>query len=542
MRSLSPGRITVVILSCWLLAGCAARRGGDFAGLVSAATPEATHAGAEILSAGGNAIDAAVAVAFALGVTEPFGSGVGGQVVLLVHPTDRKPFVINGTSRAPGYIPNFNSLGQLRDHRSSTVPSSVRALAFAWKQFGSGRINWSQVLEPARRCAVDGYTIGSYHGRVLELNAEKLRQDEGLASVFLKADGSVPVEGDRWTQPKLGALLARLAEAGAEDFYRGEIAADIVSDMSNRDGLVSNRDLAVLPEPSVVPALKGTYRGWDVWTLPPPYGGWALLHALSVLDTKSPASSANGESRAIWIAEVLRQAHALRETAPISSLDDYHGDVKAILSRKGINESLNKMGHAGSGETTHFSIVDKNGMAVSVSASINGYFGAKVIHPRWGFLYNDYMREFVIGQPEHPFALKPDGIPFSSMSATILSKHGKPNLVLGSPGSKRIISTVVQVVSRWIDDRMDIARAVSAPRLHVELPDRLWIEDGTIAEEVEPLAQRGFAIAKRNSPLSGPGGDPYFGGVHAVAFERGTWCGAADSRRDGSVVIAVSRR
>jgi gamma-glutamyltranspeptidase/glutathione hydrolase len=489
---------------------------------------------------GGNAVDASVAVAFALGVSEPFGSGVGGQVVFLVHPTNGEPFVINGTSRAPDRLPELQSGKQLHGRRSTTVPSSVRTLSFAWRRFGSGRIGWRDLLEPARRCAVEGYAIGSYQHRVLRMHAAVLRQDDALASVFLKADGSVPDEGADWTQPRLGALLTRLGEAGAEDFYKGQIAADIVSDMVQHDGWLSQQDLAEFPEPPVVPALKAKYRGWDVCTLPPPYGGWAVLHALALLGAANPDPPAIGECPTRRIAEVLRRTHALRATAPIRDLNDYDADLESLLSNGAVDESLRIIGTPGSGETTHFSIVDGDGMAISVSASINGYFGARIIHPRWGFLYNDYMREFALARPDHPFAFKPDGIPFSSMSATILAKHGKPHLLLGSPGSKRIVSTVVQVVSRWVDDRKDIFQAVSAPRLHVELPDRLWVENEAIAAEVTALAHHGLAIARRSSPLAGPGGDPYFGGVHAVALERGVWHGAADPRRDGSVVFAVA--
>jgi gamma-glutamyltranspeptidase/glutathione hydrolase len=374
---------------------------------------------------------------------------------------------------------------------------------------------------------------------VLEANVEKLRQNDALASVFLNSDGSVPDEGDRWTQPKLGALLARLAEAGPDDFYRGKIADDIVADMTHHDAWLSAQDLAAFPEPPVVPALKAQYRGWDVCTLPPPYGGWAVLHALSMLGAEEPLSTAIDKPRLIRIVEVLKRTHALRDTAPIRDLNNYDADVNSLLLREAIDESVGARDDAGSGETTHFSIVDDNGLAVSVSASINGYFGAKVIHPRWGFLYNDYMQEFVIGRPDHPFSLKPDGVPFSSMSATILARNGKPYLVLGSPGSKRIVSTVVQVVSRWVDDHEDILEAVSCPRLHVELPDRLWVESDAIAAEITALARQGLAIMRRSSQLSGPGGDPYFGGVHALAIERGVWQGAADPRRDGSVVFAV---
>jgi gamma-glutamyltranspeptidase/glutathione hydrolase len=522
------------------LSGCSAhRRASD--GVVSAATPEAACAGAEILSSGGNAIDAAVATAFTLAVTEAFGSGVGGQIAILVHPTDGEPFVINGTSRAPLKLPLDPSTEDLKGRRATTVPSTIKTLAFAFDRYGSGKITWKEAIQPAIRCATDGYHIGPYQHRVLKHNVDVLRHDDHLTAVFLNPDGSVPAAGSRWTQPRLGALLGRLATAGPDDFYRGELARDIASDMLSHGGLLSARDLESLPDPQVVPALRGYYREWDVYTLPPPYGGWAVLHALSLLQKASRRELADVDTRDVWIARALQRTHWLRDAAPIHDLRDYSDEVDAILSPRAIAESWTALESDAGGETTHFTIVDERGLVVSVSASINDYFGAKVLHPRRGFLYNDYMREFTRDRSDHPFFLRPGGMPYSSMGATILSKNGRPHLALGSPGSKRIVSTVVQVVSRWVDDRKNILQAVSAPRLHVELPDRLWVENEAIAAEVTALAHQGLAITRRSSPLTGPGGDPYFGGVHAVAFERGVWRGAADPRRDGTVVFAAPR-
>jgi gamma-glutamyltranspeptidase/glutathione hydrolase len=191
------------------------------------------------------------------------------------------------------------------------------------------------------------------------------------------------------------------------------------------------------------------------------------------------------------------------------------------------------------GETTHFSLVDGQGMVVAVTQSLNGYYGAKVAHPTLGVLYNDYMRELEVDRPGDPFALRPDALPYSSMSATILLHEGRPSLAVGSPGSKRIISAVVQVVSHWVDVGRGIRTAVEAPRLHVVPEDDLFMEArGVPAAHLLELERRGYSIVRPLSSLHKGDLNPFFGGVHAVAWEGREWTGAADPRRDGAVDAA----
>ncbi len=189
----------------------------------------------------------------------------------------------------------------------------------------------------------------------------------------------------------------------------------------------------------------------------------------------------------------------------------------------------------GDGHTTHFSVVDGDGLVVSVTQSINYAFGAKVAHGSLGFLYNDYMREYELGRPDHPFALRAGAMPYSSMSPTIVVRDGKPVLGLGSPGSARIISAVVQVAELWMDGYADVERAVAMPRLHVVPDSGLHVEDPADADRWgDRFVSEGFVLLRRDDAAGDL--DAYFGGVHAVAFERGTWTGAADPRRDGVVV------
>lgn len=345
-----------------------------FAGIVSAASPEAAAAGIEILEMGGNAVDAAVAVSLALGVTEPACSGLGGQSMVIVHPHRGSTLALNGTSYAPGATPlDIRDPEALRGHRATTIPSTVRVLQYAWKHY-----------------------------------------------------------------------------------------------------------------------------------------------------------------RLVWISEALRVGHTHRRHAPVPDLLNYERAVARKLRKETARQLYQSVAHPGTGETTHFSIVDRQGMGVGVTQSINSFYGAKVASPELGFPYNDYMNEFVLNMPNHPYALRPKAMPYSSMSATILSRDGEVGMVVGSPGSERIISAVVQVISNWVDAGMDIEAAVSAPRLHFVPEDELYIEfEQRPAALINALQERGFRIVEPESGLREGNLDPYFGGVHAIAHQPSGWHGAADPRRDG---------
>jgi len=333
-----------------------------------------------------------------------------------------------------------------------------------------------------------------------------------------------------------------MAVAGAGDFYRGEIAGQIAADMKANGGWITLDDLKNFPEPGVQSPLKSTYRGWDVYSLPPPTGGWVVLQALNILES-APAAELSGDSenRWIWLAEALRVCHGNRLQTPITDLVHYEPQALEKVDKAAARKLLSIIERPGSGETTHFSIVDGEGMGVGVTQSLNAYFGARAASAGLGFLYNDYMHEFEVGQPDHPFNLRPGAMPYSSMSSTILSRDGEVELVVGSPGSKRIISAVVQVVSHWIDVGKGIEAAVRAPRLHVVPDDQLFLEARQTQVPASLLLQlelRGYNIVRPLSSLFRENLNPYFGGVHAVARENGRWHGAADPRRDGRVGTA----
>lgn len=516
-----------------------------FAGAVSSASPEATAAGVEILERGGNAIDAAVAVSLAVGASEPAGSGIAGQTVMLVKPLGQDAFVINGTTWSPRRLPSQVKAEQLKyGHSAAAVPSTLRVLDLAWRRFGSGRLEWSQLLEPAVRIAQEGFVIGPFRQRAFRNYHEVLARQPAAAAIFIRPDGTPRQVGEVQRQPLLARTLQRLAQSGADDFYTGAIARQIVADMEANGGWITAEDLATFPEPAVLPALAGSYRGHRVFTLPPPFAGWVVLQALNLLERSRPTALAQDDpARRLHLLDALRIAHTSRRAEPIPDYRDYTAEIEARIDKSRAADLLEtyraEWAEEGGGETTHFSVVDGAGMAVAVTQSIDSYFGAGVVHPELGFLYNNYMQGFQVEDAAAPYALQPLQMPKSSMSASILAREGQPLLVLGSPGSARIISAVVQVASYWVDVSRDIEAANAAWRVHVVPPDRAYVEGPELPPELlSGMALRGLTLVRPTYGVSDSQLDPYFGGVHALAFEQGSWTGSADPRRDGRVGFA----
>lgn len=504
-------------------------------GVVSSGSPEATAAGVEILEQGGNAIDAAVAVQFALGVTEPAMSGLGGQTQIVLQKPGEPAIVINGTSFAPANIPDIVAETDLKTgYTSTTVPSTVKVMDYAMRRYGSGKVSWAEALAPAIRYADKGYAVGPFRALVYARHEEDLRVNPVVSSLFLNSDGSLPEEGDVMRQPVLGATLKRLASAGADDFYTGDIAQKIAADMAANGGWITLEDLANTPDPVLMEPLTTSYRGYDVASLPPPAGGWVVLQALNLLE-QMPGTDLDEQDhiRAGALLTALDIAHASRADNPEADLVSFGADMAQRIDKATAVELLNERGH---GETTHFSVVDKDGLAVSVTASVDSYFGSRAASPELGFVYNNYMQTFSLASGE-TFSLAPRAMPYSSMSTSIVSKNNHPVLIVGSPGSARIISAVTQVISHWIDIDAGIEAAVAAPRVHVVVDtkdgrDNAYVEQMPEGLDVEAL---GFDLTEPRTDLMMNGLNAYFGGVHAIALEEGAWHGAADPRRDGVV-------
>jgi gamma-glutamyltranspeptidase/glutathione hydrolase len=431
-------------------------------------------------------------------------------------------------------------LSDLVGHRSTTVPSTLKVLDFAWGKFGSGRVSWARLLEPAIRCALEGYQLGPFRRRALKRHERTIRMDPEAEKLLLALDGSVSEEGSRVICRSLGQTLKRIAREGAEDFYTGQIAKEIVEDMAAHGGWITQKDLQRLPEPTRVEPVRGTYRDFDVFSLPPPAAGWVVILALNILEqAPDGALSEVSADRTVWLAEALRLAQRHRNFRPVPDPVEYHEAVAGKTSKERARRIANALTRMGSGETTHFSVVDRQGTVVGVTQSLNSYFGSKTAHRKLGFLYNDYLREFIAGIERHPYALRPFAMPYSFMSATILSRDGSPRLALGSPGDDRIVSTVVQVISHWVDVGGGIKTAVRAPRLHTLRHEEVLLEKRPKDDAILlALEETGYTVHLPVTSLSSGSLNPYFGGVHALAREHGIWRGVADPRRDGAVEYA----
>ena len=522
--------LTVAILGCQPETAAA--------GAVSAATPEAARAGSWVLERGGNAIDAAVAVSFALAVTEPGMSGLGGQTQMIVASEGLTPLAINCSTFAPSALPVGVAWDELAGRRAVAVPTTVRLLDYVHRRFGSGQFAWAELLVPAIRLAADGYPQGPFRHRVLQAIAPKLAAE--ARPFFLRQ--RPPAVGEVWRQPRLATTLRQLAERGAEDFYSGDIARVIASDMAAAGGWLTLDDLSGVAEPQEQPSLAAAFGDAVVHAFPPPGGGWVLLQILQTLERDRSQLQYGAPQRLAALARALAAGHAFRSLHPLET-DAVRDSAMARIGASRLTlgssaESGSADPKVQSGETTHFSIVDGDGMMVSATASLNSFFGARTGPANLGFVYNDYLRQFD-KDPAHLHAPRPGAAPPSSMTPVVITRGNRPVAALGSPGSQRIISALAQVIELYVGQGWTMEEAVRALRVHASADSRLYVEGR------QPPADRVPASFTLHRPLSSlaaepEGPDPYFGGVHAVYLEEGQWRGTADPRRDGAVALSAA--
>ncbi|MCP1850160.1 MULTISPECIES: gamma-glutamyltransferase family protein [unclassified Bradyrhizobium] len=507
-------------------------------GAVVTAFPLATKAGSEILRAGGNAIDAAVAAAWTLCVCEPSASGLGGQTVLLVRFADGRTQFIDGHSRAPAAA----SLGtievneQRRGYRSCTVPSTPVTLDWTHRKYGV--LSRERVMASAIRIAEEGYAITPLQQRHTRWVADYLRASPA-GELFLH-EGLPPDIGRTFRQPKLAATLRRLADLGIEDFYCGQIARQIAADMRACGGLITEADLASCSAPAQADAVSALYGGHRIVSAPPPGGGMQLLLAFNVLaQTRAPGVASSDDD---WRAAIALASSAVfreRELSPLAP-DDLTPHLRDLrlgekYARRVADTVLNS--RTGTqldspeepGDTTHLSVCDRDGTVVMLTQSIQSLFGAKVAHRELGFLYNNYL--CTCPRLSHPYGLGPRCRPRSNMAPTLVlqGSTGLPLLALGAAGSRRIVSAILQVVSGVIDRGLDIAEAVAAPRVHGLVGRKVWIERPAASESLlAKLRARGrMPIVKSRHSFA-------MGSVNALQFAAdGCVKGAADPRRDG---------
>ena len=515
-------------------------------GVVATAFPNATFAGTDILKAGGNAVDAACSAALALGVCEPQASGLGGQTMMLIS-VDRKVVAIDGSSRAPSlaHVSAVTKTDRSNGYRATTVPSTPATLYYVHRKYGA--LPWETIVQPAIDIARGGYRITELQHRLQKREMKKfLSVDSKSGSTYFLDNGSPYNEGDLFVQQDLSRLLRTLAQKGIEEFYRGTTAKQIDADMRENGGLLRYDDLTLIPWPIERKPLRRQFRKHRVYSMPPPGAGRTLLFALMMIDAIPSRLLKSDEFRRVHIlAGVFRKALLERTDRPFDP--NFYPQVtdKEMLSRtfahSCIRDIITKVDEAilpslitedeMSGETTHLSVMDRDGMAVSLTQSIERVYGSKAAAGGLGFLYNNYLMDYEYQQPEHPFYMRPNGVPWATVAPTLVFHGDKIWMALGSPGSERIFSSLAQFLLHVIDEKQSLFDAMEAPRVHCSLGGRVSLEKERFPEGlVDFLKEKKYRIDEREAYAF------YMGAVHAaVRKEDGTgFEGVAEIRRDGT--------
>ena len=515
-------------------------------GMVASAFPKATKAGVDMLRMGGNAIDAACATAIALGVCEPQASGIGGQSMAILH-INGKTIALDGSSRSPSLA--HSSIYKKKRHRkvgykSTTVPSTLALLGFIHERYG--RLEWQKIVSPSIRIAKKGYKITQLQRdlQIRELDSFLSIKSKSGANYFLK-DGLVPYDvGDRFIQEDLAETLSIISENGFDSFYHGNIAKKIEQDMKKNHGLIRREDLAYIPEPIESKPISRGYRHVSVVTLPPPAAGRTLLLTLMMLNhLPSKFLRSSKPSSYHFVAETFRKAFLHRVQLPFNRHTYDQIQEKLHLQRsfaKQMAESIHNSMDAtlpmvdpdfGGEDTTHLSTMDDEGNAVGITQSIELAYGSKAAAEGLGFLYNNYMSAFEFEHPNHPYFIRPNSIPLTSVSPALIFYNKKLWMVLGSPGSQRIFSTITQFLSRIIDGNLPMDKAMSKPRFHCSISGSVSIEEGGFRTEIiEYLKEMGYDIAVKERFSF------YHGAIHAVLKKQtgDGFQGVAEIRRDGT--------
>lgn len=500
-------------------------------GMVSTAHYLATDAAVHILRNGGNAVDAAVTAAFALGVCEPAASGLGGQTMMLIYDArSRRKIALDGSSRAPHRVTpgEFSKKQVLRGHRATTVPSTPAALSYALENYGS--MSLPGVLAPAIRLAEEGYRVTQLHHDLCKRELKHLR-NRSAAQLFLVKGRRPYSVGAMFRQPILAGTLSRLADSGVHDFYLGEIARFIHDDMVRNDGLIRDDDLAQIPWPIERKPLATRFKDMRVITFGPPGAGRTLIEALNIINEIPEKSLDIDKPRGtVLLADIIRQANIDRYDRPYDPNLYPQLPVRQMLSPHYARMVARRLRSAmrGNGETTHLSVIDKVGNMVALTQSIERVYGSFEASPELGFLYNNYMSAFDYEDISHPHYLRPNAVPWASVAPTIVFKGRWPWLAIGSPGSERIVSAIVQVLLRLRQESP--FDAVDAPRLHCSITGKVSIEASRMRDDIPgTLRKKGFDIDIRD-PYSF-----YMGCVQLVMREKkASFIGVADPRRDGS--------
>jgi gamma-glutamyltranspeptidase/glutathione hydrolase len=536
-------------------------------GMVASTNELASRVGVDIMKRGGNAVDAAIAVGFALAVTHPAAGNLGGGGFMMIRLKDGKTTAIDYREMAPAaahrnvYLDKNGNLiegegGSLVGYRAAGIPGTVRGMELALKKYGSGKLTWAQLVEPARQLAANGFAVTYSLARSLHGNREYLEKYPETKRIYLKG-GKFYNEGEIFRQPELAATFARLQRSGPNEFYEGETARLIVADMKTHNGLMTMDDLRGYVAKERTP-LRGSYRGHEIISMPPPSsGGAVLIEMLNILEGFDLQKMEAGSSeRYHLMAESMRRAFADRAEymgdsdfvkVPVAGLVDksYAATLRRTinLDRASTSAEVRAGRPAGyeSEETTHFTVVDAQGTAVANTYTLNNSYGSAAVARGTGLLLNDEMDDFA-AKPGTPNlygliqgernAVAPRKRPLSAMTPTIiLRKDGSLWFTVGSPGGPTIINTVLCIITNVIDYEMNIQQAIDFPRIHHQwLPDELVGEPfGLSGDTQRALTSRGHTLAKLR----------YLGDAEGIMIEEktGTRLGATDPRRSDGLAV-----
>jgi gamma-glutamyltranspeptidase / glutathione hydrolase len=516
-------------------------------GMVVAQEKLAAQIGADILRQGGNAVDAAVATGFAMAVTYPRAGNIGGGGFMVIHSAERgQDIAIDYRETAPAAMTQDIFLGtdgkpdpaKSRDSALGIgVPGTVAGLALALEKFGSGKFTLAEILRPAIALARDGFVVTDDMADTLSDMYRRMSRWPGSARTFSKADGSPLRDGDTLVQNDLASVLSAIAEQGPRGFYEGAVAEKLAKAVRDAGGIITTDDLksyqAILRAP-----VRGSYRGYDIVSMPlPSSGGTVLLETLNILEGFPLGDMKQGSAGSLHLMiEAMKRAYADRARylgdpafvdAPTNILiaKDYAAKQRASIDPARATpwaEAMPARPQREGSNTTHYSVVDSRGNAVSNTYTLNFPYGVGLVAEGTGILLNNELDDFTAAPgAANAFGLVgfeanlpgPGKRPLSSMSPTIVLKDGKPVLVTGTPGGSRIISAVTQVIVNAIDYKMNIAAAVAAPRIHHQwLPDDVRAERGIPEEVLAELRDKGHKVidtlgqTSANSIAIGPHG------------------------------------
>jgi gamma-glutamyltranspeptidase / glutathione hydrolase len=528
-------------------------------GMVVAQEKTAARIGMEILKGGGNAVDAAVATGFALAVTYPRAGNIGGGGFMLIHSADRHEDVAIDyretapAATTPGIFLGADGKPDNAKSRDSAlgigIPGTPAGLALALEKYGSGRFTLAELIRPAIELARNGVVLADDSADTLPDWHRRLARWPSSAKIFSRPDGNSLREGDTLVQPDLAATLEAIATQGPRGFYEGPVAEKIAKAIGDAGGIMTTDDLGAY-RPVIREPVHGTYRGYDIVSMPlPSSGGVVLVESLNILEGFPLRDMKQGSPASLHLLiEAMKRAYADRAhylgdpafvSAPVATLvtKDYAARQRASIDPEHATPWADAVSAAPPREgsnTTHFSVVDSFGNAVSNTYTLNFSYGVGMVAEGTGVLLNNELDDFTAAPgASNAYGLVgfdanlpgPGKRPLSSMSPTIVLKEGRPVLVTGSPGGSRIISTVLQVIVDVLDYQMDVAAAVAAPRLHHQwLPDEVRIERGFATETLDALAAKGHHIIEPMGQTS----------ANSIAITAAGLLGAPDPRTRGA--------